>query len=114
MMHLFNTLERKRERNFAIICKTFEEKGIRTTEEAQRCRSTMLSNAKVYTAFIAMVGLSLAMLFPAVATLILLGMGLLLVYIWTSTYRGRELVLRYIDEVIEATPSEDDQEQPNT
>ena len=100
-MKLFNTLERKREKNFQVICKTFEEKGVKTVEEAQRCRSTMLSNAKTYTMFVVLLGLSLAMIFKGVASPILVGAGILLLYIWTSTYRGRELVLRYISDVLE-------------
>ena len=45
------------------------------------------------------------MIFQSVATLIVGAILLLLVYIWTSTYRGRELVQRYIDEVLEADTS---------
>jgi hypothetical protein len=100
MMSLFNTLGRKRERNFHSICRTFEKEGVETVEVAENCRKVMLGNAKVYIIFVLMLGLSLSMLFSSVSFPILVGMGIVLLYILTSVYRARELVARYIEEVL--------------
>jgi hypothetical protein len=100
MMSLFNTLGRKRERNFHSICRTFEKEGVETVEAAENCRKVMLSNAKAYLIFVLMLGLSLSMLFSSVSFPILVGMGIVLLYILTSVYRARELVARYIEEVL--------------
>jgi len=99
-MKLFNILERKKERNFQIICQTFEDNNIDSEEAVERCRSSMLSNAKTYTMFVLMVGLSLAMLFQSAAAHILVGTGILLLYIWTSAVRARGLASRFIDDVL--------------
>ncbi len=100
IMALFNTLHRKRERNFLSVCKTFEKEGVETIEAAESCRRVMLSNAKIYVIFVTMVGLSLTMIFQSVYLPILVGMGIVLLYIITSVYRARDLVQRYIEEVL--------------
>jgi len=99
-MALFNTLHRKRERNFLSVCKTFEKEGVETIEAAENCRRVMLSNAKIYVIFVLMIGLSLAMIFQTVYLPILVGMGIVLLYIITSVYRARDIVQRYIEEVL--------------
>lgn len=106
MMELFNTLGRKKEKNFYTVCQTFEREGVNTVEQAEKCRAVMLSNAKTYTLFSLLAGLSLAMIFSSVALPILVGMGILLLYIITSVYRGRELVQRFIDEVLKGQDDE--------
>jgi MFS superfamily sulfate permease-like transporter len=110
MMELFNTLNRKREKNFLIICQTFEKEGVTTIEQVEKCRQTILSSAKTYVAFIVLLGLSLAMLFASVALPILVAMGIALLYVITSAYRARELAMRYIDDVLNQ-PAEIQQEE---
>ncbi len=111
IMAMFNTLARKREKNFQAVCTTFEREGVTTLEQAIECREVMLSNAKTYVAFVTLLGLSLAMLLSSVAVPILLGMGVLILYIIASTYRGRQLVQRFINEVLPELEKAQDKSQ---
>lgn len=103
-MKLFNILERKKERNFQIICQTFTDNNIDTAEDVARCRRAMLSNAKTYTMFVLLFGFSMAMLFRSLAPHILVGMGILLLYIWTSCVRARGLASRFEKDVLNKPP----------
>lgn len=99
-MELFNTLARKREKGFLSTTETLMREGVDTVEKAQQCRRRMRSNGMTYVGFVLMVGLSLAMVFSSFALPILVGMGILLLYIITATYRASQFVQRYIDEVL--------------
>jgi hypothetical protein len=100
-MELFNTLARKREKGFLVTCNTLNREGVDTVEKAETCRKRLHSNAKTYITFTVLAGLSLAMLVPSFALPILVGMGILLIYIITSTYRAKQFVSRYIREVLQ-------------
>ncbi|MFT5117306.1 MAG: hypothetical protein ACI9NY_000835 [Kiritimatiellia bacterium] len=100
MLGLFNTLARKRQKNFNVICEAFTKEGVTTVEKAEHCRQSMLSNGKTFVLITTLIGLSLAMLFSSYSLPILVGMGIVLLYLVTSVYRGRELVQLYIDEVL--------------
>jgi hypothetical protein len=100
MLGLFNTLARKRQKNFNVICEAFAKEGVTTIEQAEKCRQSMLSNGKTFVLLVILIGLSSALLFSSVYLPILVGMGIVLLYIVTSVYRGRELVQLYIDEVL--------------
>lgn len=106
MMELFNTLSRKREKGFLVTCNTLKREGVDTVEKAEACRKRLHSNAITYTSFVVLVGLSLAMLVSSFALPILVGMGILLIYIITSTYRAKQFVSRYIREVLLANEHE--------
>lgn len=100
MQALFNTLARKREKSFQSLCATFVKQGVATNEQAEACYSTLLDNAKTYTAFIILTGLSLAIVFQGVALPIMVFIVVALLYIVTATYRARRLTRRFIEDVL--------------
>ena len=106
MMELFNTLARKREKGFFVTCNTLKRESVDTVEKAEACRKRLHSNAIIYITFVVLVGLSLAMLISSFTLPILVGMGILLIYIITSTYRAKQFVSRYIREVLLADEQE--------
>jgi len=106
MMELFNTLARKREKGFLVTCNTLKRESVDTVEKAEACRKRLHSNAITYITFVVLVGLSLAMLISSFTLPILVGMGILLIYIITSTYRAKQFVSRYIREVLLADEQE--------
>lgn len=97
---MMKVLSHKQERNFATIRSTLEAQNVDTAEAAEACRQNMLTNAKTYCMFVVLVGVSLAVLLATVAVPILVGTGIIVLFIVTSTYRARQLVSRYIDEVL--------------
>ena len=99
-MELFNTLERKRQKGFIVTCDTLSREGVDTVEKAERCRQRLHSNGVTYVSFVLLVGLSLAMLVSSFMLPILVGMVILLIYIVTSTYRAKQFVSRYIQEIL--------------
>lgn len=106
---LFNTLAIKREKNYALICKTFETEGVTTEEQIHQCRATMLSNAKTCVAFVLLVGGSLAILFSTLAWFIFIAVGVLVLYMIHSAHQGRQLAQRYLEEVINAPKQDNDE-----
>jgi uncharacterized membrane protein len=99
-MELFNTLGRKRQKGFIVTCDTLSREGVDTVEKAEACRQRLHSNGVTYVSFVLLVGLSLAMLVSSFMLPILVGMVILLIYIITSTYRAKQFVTRYIQEIL--------------
>jgi len=99
-MKLFNTLERKRQKGFLVVCDTLSREGVDTVGKAEACRQRLHSNAITYVMFVLLLGLSLAMLISAFSFPILVAMAILLIYIVTSTYRAKQFITRYIQDVL--------------
>jgi hypothetical protein len=99
-MELFNTLGRKRQKGFIVTCDALSREGVDTVEKAEVCRQRLHSNGVTYVSFVLLVGLSLAMLVSSFMLPIVVGMVILLIYIITSTYRAKQFVTRYIQEIL--------------
>jgi len=100
MMELFNTLARKREKGFIVTYEALTREGVDTVEKANACRQRLYKNGVTYVCFVLLLGLLLAMLLSSFVLPVLVGMMILLLYIITSTYRARQHVQRYIDEIL--------------
>jgi hypothetical protein len=91
-------LEQKKKLDFYMLCKTFQNTGIHSEEEALKCKAKLLSNAKIQVLVVLIIGSSLALMFtqPAIILFTLIAM----IYIVVFTYRGRVYIQRYIDEIL--------------
>jgi len=94
----FDKLERKKKLDFYMLCRTFQNNGIHSEEEAIKCKAKLLSNAKIQVLVVLIVGSTLALLLsqPAILLFTLIAM----VYIGVYTFRGRVYIQRYIDEIL--------------
>ncbi len=95
-----NKLERKKQLDFYMICKTFHDSGVHTEEEAIKCKDKLLKNAKIQSGIALVIGCILSLVFSQAAMTVGLFLAIILIYIWIFTYRGRVYVQRYIDEVL--------------
>ena len=81
-----------------MLCKTFQNTGIHSEEEALKCKAKLLSNAKIQVLFVLIIGSTLALIFSQ--PVIVLFTLLVMIYIVVFTYRGRVYMQRYIDEIL--------------
>ncbi len=95
-----NKLERKKMLDFYMICKTFHNNGIHTETAALEGKAKLLKNAKIQTLAVAIIAALSALIFSQSAAVIALFTVIIMLYIWGFTYRGRNYVQRYIDEIL--------------
>lgn len=93
-------LERKKILDFYMICKTFQENGVHTEEDAKKAKDNLLKNCKIQVAVVAVISIVMALIFSKYVMTVVLFATIILMYICVFTYRGRNYVDRYIDEVI--------------
>ena len=93
-------LERKKVLDFYMICKTFQENGVRTEEDASIAKNNLLKNCKIQVSVVTVISIFMALIFSKYVMTVVLFATIILMYVCVFTYRGRNYVDRYIDEVI--------------
>jgi hypothetical protein len=93
-------LERKRILDFYMICKTFQENGVRTEEDAGKAKDNLLKNCKIQVGVVSVISIIMALIFSKYVMTVVLFATIFLIYICVFTYRGRNYVDRYIKEVL--------------
>lgn len=95
-----NRLEKKRILDFYMLCETFRKNGINSKEKAQESKDKLLKNAKIQVAVVAILSCIASLIVKQYAPTIFMFMTIAVVYICVFTYRGRNYIQRYIDEII--------------
>ena len=95
-----NNKEKKRQLDFYMLCKTFQESGVHTEEKALEYKERLFRNAMIQAAIVIIGGVLIALFFPQSIGGVLLFVTVLMLYICSFTYRGRTYLQRYIDEIL--------------
>lgn len=102
-MALFNRVSNRKEKHFFMICQMFQEQGLNTVDAANTFRTKVVHQAKVFAVVIAIIGLVLAGIFSSLAAQIIVITLAILFYVVMSACRTREMLQRYIDEILPLT-----------
>ena len=95
-----NNKEKKRQLDFYMLCKTFQESGVHTEEMALKHKEKLFKNAIIQAAIVIIVCSIVVFFYPqALGGALMFGI-ILLLYVCSFTYRGRTYLQRYIDEIL--------------
>ncbi len=95
-----NNKEKKRQLDFYMLCKTFQESGVNTEEVALQHKDKLFKNALIQAAIVVSISALIVFFYPQALGGTLMFSIILLLYIGSFTYRGRNYLQRYIDEII--------------
>ena len=100
MVIRLDKLERKKILDFYMICKTFQDNGVRTEADAMVAKDNLLKNCKIQVGIVLAISVVMALIFQKYVMTVVLFSTIILLYICVFTYRGRNYVDRYIKEVL--------------
>lgn len=95
-----NRKEEKRQLDFYMLCKTFQESGVNTEKKALTHKDNLKRNAFIQASVVILIGALIVLFFQVTMLTVLMFVIILLLYIISFTYRGRTYLQRYIDEII--------------
>lgn len=95
-----NRKEEKRQLDFYMLCKTFQESGVNTEEKALAHKDQLKRNAFIQAAVVLIVGALVTTVLKVALLTVLMFVIIFLLYIVSFTSRGRTYLQRYIDDII--------------
>ncbi len=95
-----NNKEQKRQLDFYMLCKTFQESGVNTEEKALAHKEKLKRNGVIQASVIIVISVLIVLIFKANPMTVLMFAIILLLYVFSFTNRGRNYLQRYIDDII--------------